>query len=140
MRSGRIRSRLALALAAGIAAGGCVTSVGSSDRTNAGEGPTGTLAGTTTASPSCPVEGLEPCPPHPVSAVTLDVTSLADGATTRVTSDDRGEFRTALAPGSYRVELVAATGVGATTDLPARVSVIEAQETRLDIRFDSGIR
>jgi hypothetical protein len=117
-----------------------MTSLGCSGRTNAGEGLTGTLAGTTTASPSCPVEGLEECPPAPVSAIKLNVTSLADGVTTRVTSDDRGEFRTQLAPGRYRVELVAAPGVGVTTDLPATVSVIEAQETRLDIRFDSGIR
>jgi hypothetical protein len=107
---------------------------------DAPKGAKGALTGTTTASPSCPVEGLESCPPHPVSDVKLNVTSLANGATTPVSSDDHGQFRVVLAAGNYRVELVAAPEMNVTTDLPATVSIIERQETRLDIRFDSGIR
>jgi hypothetical protein len=134
------RSWLGLALAAGIAAAGCMTSANSQHGTTGDEGAKGTLAGTTTAGPSCPVEGLEECPPFAVSAVRLKLTSLANGATTRLSSDARGEFRILLRSGRYRVELVEAPGGVVTGDLPATVTIIEDEETRLDIRFDSGIR
>jgi hypothetical protein len=57
-----------------------------------------------------------------------------------VLTDQAGQYRLNLPPGSYLIEMAAAKGRGFTKDLPATVTITQGQETRLDIRIDTGIR
>ncbi len=56
-----------------------------------------------------------------------------------VTSVD-GRFAIRVPPGTYQVTLEPYPGLGAAKGLPATVTVVAGQETRLDIHLDSGLR
>jgi len=57
-----------------------------------------------------------------------------------VVTNDQGQYRVNLPPDTYRVSAVSLPRGSSTKELPATVTVTEGQETRLDIRIDTGIR
>jgi hypothetical protein len=100
---------------------------------------TGTLAGTMTIGPVCPMErATNPCEPTPemyaarkVAVYTSDKKTLI--ATLTPGSD--GTFSAALAPGTYYVAMAApqGQGVGGATGVPATIVIKSGATTRLAI-------
>ncbi|MEX2557988.1 MAG: hypothetical protein WEB06_20440 [Actinomycetota bacterium] len=90
--------------------------------------------------PTCPVEPVgQDCDDRPYAGEVriIDVSSGEVVATAR--SSDDGRFRVALAPGSYRLEPVAASGglpFGKAIDVVVRAHTYED----VTVSFDSGIR
>lgn len=56
-----------------------------------------------------------------------------------VTSVD-GSFAISVPPGTYRVTMEPYPSMGAAMGLPATVTVVAGQQTRLDIHLDTGLR
>jgi len=56
-----------------------------------------------------------------------------------VTSFD-GTYAMLLPAGTYQVTMVPAPGMGIARDLPATVTILPGQQTRLDIRLDTRLR
>ncbi|HEY3306716.1 MAG TPA: carboxypeptidase-like regulatory domain-containing protein [Candidatus Binatia bacterium] len=77
---------------------------------------------------------------EPVSGFRVIVSSLDGRQVASAVTDDQGEYRVNLPPGSYRISSGAFPRGGFTRELPATVTVNEGQERRLDIRIDTGIR
>ncbi len=101
----------------------------------------GLLSGTVTRGPLSPIQGpglVAAAPPAP--EVTLVIYGPGHQEAARVRTDAAGHYRAELPPGSYLIEMAPEEGRGLTKDLPATVTVSEGQETRLDIRVDTGIR
>src|SRR3990172_4918279 len=98
----------------------------------------GVLAGTVSRGSACPATGLQtPCPPAPAPNVGILV-STSDGREIQsVVTDDKGDYRTDLPPGTYRVEMTSLSGSGLTEDLPATVTVTKGQQTRLDVSIEA---
>lgn len=81
--------------------------------------------------PVCRVD--EPCD-EPARRIAL--TFVRDDTRVRVTTNDRGRYRVALAPGVYTIQVARRLGfLKATT---ARVP--RGRFTRFDVRIDTGIR
>lgn len=59
---------------------------------------------------------------------------------TSVLTDEGGTYQVKLPPGTYLIEMAPEKGLGFTKDLPATVIITQGQETRLNIRLDTGIR
>jgi hypothetical protein len=105
-----------------------------------GGGSTGpsSVRGHVTAGPTCPVQRRD----HPCADKPLEVTvrlSRADGSeAVRTRSGRDGRFSIRVAPGHYRLEVVAG---GARPRCP-RVSlqVVSGVTARADLRCDTGIR
>jgi hypothetical protein len=115
-------------------AGGCASPApGPADP---GPSATGTVVGSVTWAPSCPVEGPSPCAPQPAANIPLH---FAGDTAVLATTDSAGRFHASLRPGTYRVSL-APGREEITKDLPASISVAADRESRLDIRLDSLIR
>jgi hypothetical protein len=55
-------------------------------------------------------------------------------------TDQEGHYRLSLPPGSYRVEMGPLPPMQFTKDLPATVTITVGQETRKNIRIDTGMR
>jgi Carboxypeptidase regulatory-like domain len=101
----------------------------------------GALAGSVTRWPGSPVGGPGISGPEaPAAGVKLVVYGPASQAIASVLTDERGHFRVTLPPGAYRIEMAPAQGREFTKDLPATVIITQGQETRLDLRLDSGVR
>jgi len=84
-----------------------------------------------------------PGPPgaEPVSGFRVVIISGLDGRqVASAVTDDQGQYRINLPPGSYRISSGALPRGGFTRDLPTTVTVTDGQEKRLDIRIDTGIR
>src|SRR5512145_2508366 len=119
-------------IAAIIAASGCLRP----------ETGTGTLTGTVSIGPLCPVE---PCT---ISRDQLDAayearpitisTSGGSVVTTVTASPDTG-YSVTLEPGTYIVD-IPHQGIGGSPELPATVSIHSGETVRLDISIDTGIR
>jgi hypothetical protein len=101
----------------------------------------GTLTGYVTLWPASPVArpGSEPAP-RPAPGVKLLVYGPAREEIAAVTTDAAGRFRVDLLPGTYLLEMGPRKGKEFTKDLPATVTITPGQETRLDLRLDTGIR
>ncbi len=101
----------------------------------------GTLTGHVTLGPVSPVQrpGIQPAQ-LPASGVKLLIFGPARQEIAAVATDADGQFRCDLPPGDYLVEMVPRKGKEFTKDLPATVTINPGQETRLDIRLDTGIR
>jgi hypothetical protein len=101
----------------------------------------GTLSGHVTLGPLSPVEQQGSAPARlPAPGVKLLVCGPARQEIATVTTDAEGQFRLDLPPGNYQVEMGPRKGREFTKDLPATVTITPGQETRLDIRLDTGMR
>lgn len=107
---------------------------------------TGTLSGTMTIGPVCPVESVtNPCKPTPemYAARKVAVYTSSDKKTlvTTLTPARDGTFSASLAPGSYYVAMATSqSGVGSATGVPATIVIKSGATTRLAIAVDTGIR
>jgi hypothetical protein len=102
-----------------------------------GRGDSG-VQGVVQAGPQCPVESLDsPCPDRPFPG-RVRATGI-DGAIAEVSTDDQGRFRLALAPGTYVLIVVAATG-SPPTAVPQTVQVKAGAFTQVTLEVDTGIR
>lgn len=98
---------------------------------------TGTAEGQVMIGPTCPVQRIDqPCPDKPFQA-TIDVVSSQGQPVRRFETDAEGRFRIALPPGNYTFKPVP-NGIQRAPNVP--VTVEEGKVTRVDIRYDSGIR
>ncbi len=107
----------------------------------------GELAGNVNIGPLTPVERVgvpTPTPPPEVFTSRGIQVFQADGKTpvTSVMFSPDGTYRVALAPGKYVVALLkpGIGGMGMARSLPAEVTIVSGQTTRLDIDIDTGIR
>jgi hypothetical protein len=101
----------------------------------------GTLTGYVTLWPASPVArpGSEPAP-RPAPGVKLLVYGPAREEIAAVVTDGAGQFRVDLLPGIYQLEMGPRKGKEFIKDLPATVTITPGQETRLDLRLDTGMR
>lgn len=103
---------------------------------------TGTLTGTVSIGPLCPVE---PCniPPERLAAAYEArpiIVSTPDGKqVTSVVADPVTGYSISLAPGTYVVD-IPHQGIGGSPDLPQTVTIRSGETVRLDISVDTGIR
>jgi hypothetical protein len=101
----------------------------------------GTLIGLVTRWPASPVQGPGlPAAAAPAPGVKLVVYGPGRQEAATVLTDQAGHYRLQLPPGSYLIELAPDQGRGFTKNLPATVTITQGQETRLNIRLDTGMR
>lgn len=104
--------------------------------------PHGTLEGTVTIGPNCPVETANPCPTSP-SAYALRKVLVFNADRSEVIGtvdiDEHGFYRIDLVPAKYVVDLKP-TGADRSGDVPANVTIQQNVVTRIDIRIDTGLR
>ncbi len=101
----------------------------------------GTLIGQVLMSPTRPVERIDhPAPPSPVPSASIKIVNLTDQSETVVITDKHGQFRAELPPGRYRIDVKRTGRYPRPENLPATITIRKGQETRFDIRMDSGIR
>lgn len=99
----------------------------------------GRLVGIVTLGPTTPAERVDVPSSAPVSGVKLTILTVAGEEIKSVVSDSNGKYNATLPTGSYRIEMHPSSKV-MTKDLPATVTITEDEETRLNIRIDTGIR
>ncbi|HEY9073956.1 MAG TPA: carboxypeptidase-like regulatory domain-containing protein [Desulfobaccales bacterium] len=113
----------------------------------AGDGATpspagmGLLTGRLTRGPTSPVggPGIKPAE-APAPGIKLLIFNPARQEIAAVTADTAGHYRLPLPPGPYLIELAPGQGRVFSKDLPARVVITPGQETRLNLRLDTGLR
>ena len=102
---------------------------------------TGTLLGSVTLSPTCPVERIPPdpqCSPKPyVTGVKVLYSGGTKIAVTGETESD-GSFKFSLAPGMYVVEVAGGTVYPRCS--PVNTQVMKGTSTTIVISCDTGIR
>ena len=123
---------------------GLLSLAGSGQAAGGAEPPSagmGTLTGLVTRWPTSPVQGpgLPPAA-APAPGVKLVVYGPGRQEVATVLTGQAGQYRLNLPPGSYLIEMAPEKGRGFTKDLPATVTITQGQETRLNIRIDTGIR
>jgi hypothetical protein len=105
--------------------------------------PHGTLSGTVTIGPNCPVETTAgPCPPPPGAySLRKVLVETADGSKLLFTVDidEHGFYRIDLVPGTYTVDLKK-NGIDRSGDVPAKVTITAGVATALNINIDTGLR
>lgn len=101
----------------------------------------GTLKGTVTAGPTCPVQSVDnPCKDRPVPQQMVRVETSEGKLITTTTTDQQGQFRVQLAPGRY-VLSVPRAGVGIVGRTQKTVvTVSNEQITTVHLVIDTGIR
>jgi hypothetical protein len=105
----------------------------------AGTPAAGNVTGHVYGEPGCPVQRAEsPCPPRLMSGMTLNFRSGA-GSVESTKTDSNGAYSIELAPGSWKVTLVAQPS-GRLLRGPTQVSVAAGKVTMADFTVDSGIR
>jgi len=104
--------------------------------------PHGTLMGTVTIGPNCPVQTTNPCPTPP-SAYALRKVLVFDETRTKVIAtvdiDEHGFYRIDLVPGKYVVDFKPA-GADRSADVPVTVTIQQNVVTKIDINIDTGLR
>jgi hypothetical protein len=102
---------------------------------------TGAVAGQVTRGPTAPAERAGGPPAwQPVPGAKIVIYGAGSQEAATVVTDPQGRYRAALPAGRYRVDMPVLPGRAFTKDLPAWVTVAPGQETRLDIRLDTGLR
>ncbi|MES2225776.1 MAG: hypothetical protein V4480_03130 [Patescibacteria group bacterium] len=102
---------------------------------------TGTLLGTVSLSPTCPVERIPPDPQCAPKPYVTSVTVLRTGGTSIVAqqkTEDDGSFRFSLAPGLYTVKAAGAAVYPRCSS--ASTQVTKDTITSIAISCDTGIR
>lgn len=129
---------ICLALLVGLLGQAAGSRAGDGARPPAGPG---FLTGVVTRGPMSPVQGPGlPAAAAPATGVKLLVYGSQRQEVAAVLTDQAGHYRVKLPPGSYLIEMALEKGRGFTKDLPATVTITRGQETRLNIRIDTGIR
>ncbi|MHB8395253.1 MAG: carboxypeptidase-like regulatory domain-containing protein [Candidatus Dormibacteria bacterium] len=97
----------------------------------------GTVSGTVSAGPTCPVEQAgAPCPDRPVQT-TVRVLSMSGQLVSSTTSDGRGRYVAHVAPGTYLLAVQTAVW----PRCPVLRIVVEASApTKANVLCDTGIR
>ena len=110
--------------------------------TTAGIAAKGTLTGTVTASPTCPVQTEPPsCPPKPVTGRTVTILTLSGQSVATTMTDEHGAFSISLSPGTYRVEATITPGtIGMRQVAPVQAVIVAGTTVHVDIVLDTGIR
>ena len=101
----------------------------------------GILIGTITKGPISPV--IEPnvvYAPVPGKGVKVMVTTLTGKQSASAVTDEGGNFRIVLLPGTYQVTLGQLSGGAFSKDVPATITIRAGLETRMAIDIDTGIR
>lgn len=102
---------------------------------------TGTISGTVTTSPTCPVERIPPepqCAPRPfATAIEIRQTGKTSILKT-IRSDTSGKFNTELPVGSYELKPISGSVFPSCSSVT--VQVISGQNSISDISCDTGIR
>jgi hypothetical protein len=102
----------------------------------------GTLKGTVTIGPLCPVEPCSVPRDQVVAAYAarpLLITTKEGTFVQSVTADPDTGYSVSLRPGTYVVD-IAQQGIGRSPDLPKTVTIRAGETVRLDIDIDTGIR
>jgi hypothetical protein len=102
---------------------------------------TGTLAGTVTIGPLCPVEPCTISHDQIVAAYAarpITITTEGGAFVGSVTADPDNGYSISLRPGTYVVD-IRHQGIGGS-DLPRTVTIHAGETVRLDISIDTGIR
>ena len=102
----------------------------------------GTLKGTVTIGPLCPVEPCSVPRDQVVAAYAArPLLIMTKGGTfvQSVTADPDTGYSISLRPGTYVVD-IAHQGIGGSPDLPKTVTIRAGETVRLDIDIDTGIR
>lgn len=105
-------------------------------------GGAGTLAGTVTIGPLCPVEPCTVTPDRLAAAYTARtiVVSIPGGAViAEAVPDPYTGYSFILKPGTYVVD-IRHQGIDQSQVLPKTVTIREGETIRLDISIDTGIR
>jgi hypothetical protein len=103
---------------------------------------TGTLTGTVTIGPLCPVE---PCTVTPdqlaaaFAARTIIVSTPGGSIVAESVPDPRTGYSIALKPGTYSIDM-RHLGIDRSPDLPKTVTIRAGETVRLNISIDTGIR
>ena len=132
------RTLVIIALVLSILAGVLVLNAGMFQQGDA----SGTLTGTVTIGPLCPVE---PCsvPRDQVDAAyaARPLLIMTEGGTLvqSVTANPDTGYSVSLRPGTYIVDITH-QGIGGSPDLPKTVTIRAGETVRLDIDIDTGIR
>lgn len=105
----------------------------------------GTLSGTMTIGPICPVEQIgNPCKPTPEMYAARKVAVYALDKKTLIATlipDASGQFSVSLPVGTYYVAMASPqSGVGSTRGVPATISIKAGATARIAIDIDTGIR
>jgi hypothetical protein len=107
---------------------------------------TGFLEGKVSIGPLCPVETDPPLPGCLPTAETYKAypvtiwTSNEKRKVAQINPSLDGSYRVELAPGNYLIRLDKEQNSIGSSNLPAEVSIISQDETKLDIEIDTGIR
>lgn len=100
----------------------------------------GTLHGTVTASPVCPVETLDDvCRPRPLANKLVQIKG-PDGKSITMTTDQQGTFSIQLPPGRYLLEVQSVSYPMRQRAPLTAVSVVAGQTSEINIPIDTGIR
>jgi hypothetical protein len=110
-----------------------------------GEQATGTLSGTMTIGPVCPLERVDnPCKPTPEMYAAHKVAVYASDKKTLITTltpNAQGVFTATLPVGTYYVAMATTqSGVGTATGVPTTLTIKDNTMTHLSIDIDTGIR
>jgi hypothetical protein len=102
----------------------------------------GTITGTATLGPTCPVEMNPPqksCADKPYAA-TFELINPSKGkALKKFTSDTNGHFSVQIAPGTYAIQSAAASAFPRCTG--SQLAVVKTNETvTVNVTCDTGIR
>ncbi len=94
--------------------------------------------------PLTPVQRIDVTPtvPPQMYAAYKIVILREDGQTevTRADIDAQGNYRVALPPGKYVLNVPHRGGLGGVAGVPKPVTIVSAQSVRVDISIDTGIR
>jgi hypothetical protein len=143
----RLGALLAIGMALALAGCASITvsgsgAAGTSTPTSGTSGTQGTLAGDVVAGPTCPVERAEdPCPPKAVPDREVDILGTNGVVVTTATTDSKGHFSVALAPGTYTVTVPIKQGqIGMRQMSDVKATVTAGQVTTVKVMLDTGIR
>ncbi len=100
----------------------------------------GTLHGTVTVSPVCPVETLDDvCRPRPLANRQVQI-KASDGKSITMTTDQQGAFIIQLPPGRYLIEVQSVSYPMRQRVPLTAVSIVAGQTSEINIPLDTGIR
>jgi hypothetical protein len=150
LRRMRLGALLAIGLALALAGCASITVSGSgaagtittSTPTSGASATQGTLAGDVDAGPTCPVERAEdPCPPKAVPNREVEILGANNTVVATTTTDGKGHFSVALAPGTYTVTVPIKQGlIGMRQMSDVKANITAGQVTTVKVELDTGIR